>query len=196
MKTITLIALLLASFTVQAQDSPSWRDEEFSLELTYARRGVELLNRELRPVPSKDHVGAKFGYTHFFGRDKGRGDLGLGIELGFARRLGEGDDDTKTIGKGQVKLVWMNNAPDKKVRPGIKLAAGWFRDNFKDLNCSVGPGGGISCGQAETSETFGGGFFVDYGKGRRRVRTGIEYFTTSFNGQFQHNAEASVGFVF
>lgn len=188
-----LFILLLASPLI-AQD-PSWRDEEFSLELTYARRGVELLNRELRPVASKDHVGAMFGYTHYFGRTGGRGDVGMGVEIGFARRLGEGDSETRTIGRGQYKLVWQNNAPDKKFRPFVKGTVGWFRDNFKDNACRS-TDGGIFCGGVETSETFGGGLGFDIGKGRKRFRTGIEYFTTSFNEQFQHNVEARVGFVF
>lgn len=213
-KIIALTILMLAGMmTVSAQDLPKgyWDDEEGSVELVYrhANRNLEAPTSvsQLGLADPRNSVGFRVGYTHFFGRENGRGNLGLGIEGGAT--FSNNDDATVdsgniAIGRGQLKLVYMDNCPDKKVRLGVKATAGIAREQFKQ-RAVIGPSGefaGFSKGQ--NAWTYGGGPFVDFGEGRTRLRVGVEYYRSVYTKQSvifpnrsdKHNVEASVGLVF
>lgn len=213
-KVIALAILFLAgSFSAQAQSEPKgyWDDEEVAVELVYRHANAKLEAptniTQLGLADARNSIGWRAGYTHFFGRENGRGNLGIGVEGGAT--YSNNDDATLdsgniAIGRGQFKLVLQDNAPDKTVRFGVKATVGAAREIFKQ-KAVIGPNGGISgLSTGANAWTFGGGAFVDFGEGRTRLRLGAEYYRSVYaktNAIFpgredKHNVEASVGIVF
>jgi len=208
-KLITLFGLILATgftaTTVSAQDTPKgyWDDEELAVELVYrhANRNLEAPTAisQLGLRDARNSVGFRAGYTHFFGREEGRGNLGLGVEGGatFSNNDDATDDSGNiAIGRGQFKVVYQDNRPEKKVRFGGKLTAGIAREQFKSVGFA---------GAGQNAWTAGFGPFVDFGEGRTRLRVGAEYYYSYYTNQVnplfpkrsnKHNVEASVGIVF
>jgi hypothetical protein len=214
-KLIALFGLLLATgftaTTVSAQEKGYWDDEELAVELVYRHANAKLEAptsiSQLGLADARNSVGFRVGYTHFFGRENGRGNLGIGVEGGATYSNNDAatlDSGNVAIGRGQFKVVYQDNRPDQKVRFGVKATGGIAREQFKQ-KALVTPSGafaGLSAGA--NAWTFGGGPFVDFGEGRTRLRLGVEYYRSVYlkqNAYFpertdKHNLEASVGIVF
>lgn len=203
---VVILALVgVVSASAQVSQSNVWDDEEFAVELVYRHANARLEAptgvSQLTLADPRNSVGFRVGYTHFFGRKDGRGNLGIGVEGGATFSNNDAatvDSGNIAIGRGQYKLVYMDNRPDKKVRLGGKLTAGIAREQFKN-RCLQN-----TCSNGQNAWTLGAGTFVDFGGGRRRLRLGAEYYYSIYTKQSaffpdranKHNVELSAGLVF
>lgn len=214
-KVIALFVLMAAGLfgatTVSAQEKGYWDDEELAIEFVYRHANENIVRPnsvgELGLGDKRNSVGWRAGYTHFFGRENGRGNFGIGVEGGATysnKDEATADNGNVAIGRGQFKVVLQDNAPDKKVRLGVKATAGIARENFKK-RVVLGAGGGIAgLSAGPNAWTLGAGTFVDFGKERTRLRLGLEYYRSFYTKDLtpypylsnKHNLEASVGLVF
>lgn len=207
---VVILALVgVVSASAQVSQSNVWDDEEFAVEFVYRHANAKLEAPTSAPqltlADPRNSLGFRVGYTHFFGRKDGRGNLGIGVEGGATFSNNDAatvDSGNIAIGRGQYKLVYMDNRPNQKVRLGGKLTAGIAREQFK-YRCSQGSSG-LTCGKGQNAWTLGAGTFVDFGEGRRRLRLGAEYYYSMYTKQSlafpersnKHNVELSAGLVF
>lgn len=211
MKNLSIVFLLIAAFAFTSfSQTGRWADEEFAVEATYRHADAKFQTptgvSQFGLADPRNSAGFRVGYTHFFGRENGRGNFGIGVEGGATFSNTEGatvDGGNIAIGRAQYKLVLQDNRPDKSVRFGVKGTVGAAREQFKN-KAVPGAGGSVVASRGANAWTYGGGAFIDFGKKRKRLRLGLEYYRSIYLKQSpafpersnKHNFEASVGLAF
>lgn len=210
MKSIIFSLLLLVLAVPCFAQTGRFADEEFSIEAVYRHADTKLQTptgvSQFGLADPRNSAGFRVGYTHFFGRKDGRGNVGIGVEGGATFSNTEGatvDGGNIAIGRAQYKLVFADNRPDRSVRFGVKATAGAAREQFKNKAVPTA-GGTVTASRGVNAWTYGAGAFVDLGKNRKRLRLGVEYYRSVYLKQStafplrsdKHNFEASVGLVF
>jgi hypothetical protein len=208
--TFAIAILMIALTSLVSAQTGRWDDEEFSLEATYRHADTKLATptgvQQFSIADPRNSPGIRFGYTHFIGGENRRGNFGIGFDGGLNFSNTEGaslDGGPLTIGRFQYKMVLQDNRPDKSVRFGVKGTAGFAREIFRN-RAVQGPGGSFQSSRGANAWTYGGGAFVDFGKHRKRLRLGLEYYHSIYLKQLaafpertnKHNFEASVGMTF
>jgi hypothetical protein len=207
-KLLFLLFLMVATVATQAQEG-RWADEELTLGVCYRHADAQLQRptgvSQFGLQDPRNSVGPCGGYTHFIGRKNGRGNFGIGFDAGVLltnNPEGTVDGGNIALGRASYKMVYMNNAPGKKVRPGVEISAGAAREQFR--NRCVQGAQTITCSRGVNAWTYGGGAFVDFGEDRKRLRIGAKYYRSVYLKQSplfpdrkdKHNFEANVGLVF
>jgi opacity protein-like surface antigen len=208
-RVITLFTLVFAmAFTAVAQDrvAADQGSEEFFLGATVLQENVNLAYQDgglTKVTDGRKSVGFTVGLDHYFGGDKTTGKAGVfavGGEFDMAFNRGREGNDGNTnvaVGTGTINLT-LKARNAKYIQPYAKVGAGVARADFSGYTaCDTGGGGLGLCGN-ETSEVLKAGVGADWNLskfGRYAIRTGVNYETTTFNSERQHNARGTVALV-
>jgi hypothetical protein len=197
MKNLILIltVMVVSVMGVSAQDARSSQGKnEFYIGASALQENVDRAYTDgglLVIDDSRKSLGFTVGYDHYLGGNKAQGKAGI---------FGVGAEFDMTFNRDGVALgsftyngtLKARNA--KYVQPYVKLGAGLARADFGGSHF----GNGVITG-AESSEIFKGGVGVDFNTkaySRYKIRTGVNYETTTFGHDRQHNVRGTVAIVF
>lgn len=196
-KIILSLAIMVAAVVgVSAQDARTHQGQhEFTVGLSVLQENADRAYQEgnlLVLDDSRKSAGFTVGYDQYFGGNEAKGKAGtVGLGLEFDGTF-NGDGVALVTGTSNM-TVKARNA--KWVQPFVKVGAGFARADFG--GASFVNGSGIV--GSEVSEVFKGGVGLDFNTkaySRTKIRTGINYETTTFGSDRQHNVRGTVAVVF